>query len=358
MSDGEPKLLDRVRGRLRARHMAASTEKSYVSWIIRFIRYHGLKHPKDMGGEEVSAFLTHLADDRSVAAATQNQALNAIVFLYREVLQIELGSFDATPARRDRRVPVVLTPNEVERLLSRIRGRSQIIAQLMYGCGLRVSEACEIRVKDIDLDRRLLTLRDTKGKHDRVAPLPARLAVPLQAQIDHRAKLHRRDLGREAGHAPIPHAFARKSPGAATEFGWQFLFCGQRSIVDRSTGLLTRFAVHRSAVQRAVKDAARLAMLHKRVTSHTLRHSFATHLLEAGVDIRTVQKLLGHQSVKTTMIYLHTTSDGFPGLVSPLDRLPSSVSHAVGSISDLSMTDGHADADIDPDAGSDDEINA
>ena len=318
------KLLDRVRETMRRRHMAERTEQAYVSWIVRYIRFHKLRHPADMGQEEITEFLSWLATDRKVSASTQNQALNAIAFLYLKVLGQEIGDIEAIRARRTRRLPVVLSPEEVARVLAHLDGQPSLAAQLMYGCGLRVAEACEIRVQNLDLDRGQVVVRSGKGDRDRVVMLPRAARPQLEAQLQRRRHVHERDLAEGGGNAPVPAAYARKSPTAPTSLGWQFLFMARAPIPDPERGgAVFRPPIHRTTVQRAIKQAGHNALLQKRITSHSLRHSFATHLLESGVDIRTVQKLLGHRSVQTTMIYLHVAEQNFPGITSPLDRIRS-----------------------------------
>ncbi len=314
------KLLDQLRQRIRARHYSRQTEKSYVDWTKRFLHYHaasgGWRHPRDLGASDVEAFLTHLAVERRVAASTQNQALNAIVFLYRHVLQIDLGRFEAVRAKRRRRLPVVLSPDEVAAVLDRMRGVHRLMAQLMYGSGLRV--------KDVDLHRHQLLVRQAKGDKDRVVMLPETAASSLEQQLTRRVTIHQRDLERGFGRVVLPAAFARKDASAGQSLGWQFFFPAARVCVYQETGDIVRHHIHPTAVQRAVAAAA--AGLRKRVTCHTLRHSFATHLLEAGVDVRTLQKLLGHTKLETTMIYAHVKTGGPAGVRSPLDALPGALS--------------------------------
>ncbi|MHC4763701.1 MAG: integron integrase [Planctomycetota bacterium] len=317
------KLLDEVRRTIRVRHYSRDTEKTYLHWIERFVRFHAgdgtWRHPQDLGAADVEAFLTDLAVRHKVAASTQNQALNAIIFLYRHVLAQELGNIDAVRAKRPRRMPVVLSRAEVVALFEQMHGPSRLMAQLMYGSGLRVSECCRLRVKDVDLDRMQITVRQGKGDKDRIVMLPQAICSALAEHLAWRTKLHARDLQRGSGWVELPGAFARKEPRAATSLAWQFLFPSRRVCRRSGDGQYTRYHTHPSAIQRAVKEAAAAAGIAKRVTCHTLRHSFATHLLEAGYDVRTVQKLLGHRKLETTMIYTHVMETGPAGVCSPLD---------------------------------------
>lgn len=317
-----PKLLDRVRGKIRLKHYSLRTEEAYVDWIRRFIRHFDKRHPRDMGAAEVEAFLTHLAVAGKVAAATQNQAKSALLFLYREVLETELPWLDNVErARAPKRLPVVLTRTEVQTLLARLDGTHWLVANLLYGAGLRIMEALRLRVKDLDLARREILVRDGKGFKDRVTMLPVALANPLQEHLKRVAELHHRDVAAGYGAVHLPHALERKYPGAATEWGWQYVFPSTTLSVDPLSGETRRHHVQDQAVQRAIRQAVRNAGLAKPATPHTLRHSFATHLLEGGYDIRTVQELLGHADVSTTMIYTHVLNKGGRGVVSPLDRL-------------------------------------
>ncbi|MHC4129569.1 MAG: integron integrase [Planctomycetota bacterium] len=317
------KLLDEVQRTIRVRHYSRDTEKTYLHWIERFVRFHAgdgtWRHPQDLGAADVEAFLTDLAVRHKVAASTQNQALNAIIFLYRHVLAQELGNIDAVRAKRPRRMPVVLSRAEVVALFEQMHGPSRLMAQLMYGSGLRVSECCRLRVKDVDLDRMQITVRQGKGDKDRIVMLPQAICSALAEHLAWRTKLHARDLQRGSGWVELPGAFARKEPRAATSLAWQFLFPSRRVCRRSGDGQYTRYHTHPSAIQRAVKEAAAAAGIAKRVTCHTLRHSFATHLLEAGYDVRTVQKLLGHRKLETTMIYTHVMETGPAGVCSPLD---------------------------------------
>jgi integron integrase len=317
------RLLDQVRRTIRVRHYSRETEKTYLHWIGRFIRFQAAegvwRHPRDLGAADVEAFLTELAVRHKVSASTQNQALNAIISLYRKVLAQELGEIEAVRAKRPRRMPVVLSRSEVRALFDQMHGPGRLMAQLMYGSGLRVSECCRLRIKDVDLQRMQITVRQAKGDKDRIVMLPEVVRLALAEHLAWRKVLHERDLQRGSGWVELPGAFARKEPKAATSLQWQFLFPSRRVARDSEAGQCTRYHTHPSAIQRAVKEAAAAAGIAKRVTCHTLRHSFATHLLEAGYDIRTVQKLLGHRKLETTMIYTHVTEGGPAGVQSPLD---------------------------------------
>jgi integron integrase len=316
----DKKLLDQVRDAIRLKHYSIRTEESYVDWIKRYILFHKKRHPKDMGPAEVEAFLTHLAVEGNVAASTQNQALSALLFLYREVLHQELDApLDSVRAKKPRRLPVVLTPDETRQVIQGMTGVYQLMAKLLYGSGLRLMECVRLRVKDIDFERREIVVRDAKGQHDRVTMLPAGLVAPLQEHLQRVKLLHQQDLKDGYGQVYLPYALDRKSPNAAKEWGWQYVFPSERLSTDPRAGLKRRHHVDESNLQRAVKDAVRLARIAKPASCHTFRHSFATHLLESGYDIRTVQELLGHKDVKTTMIYTHVLNRGGLAVRSPLD---------------------------------------
>lgn len=321
------KLLEQVRHVARVQHLAYATEQCYAAWIERYIRFHGLRHPLEMGAPEVEAFLTDLAVVGRVAASTQNQALSALLFLYREVLRVEIGLLDAVRANRPQRVPAVLSVPEVGALLAAIDRFPTtepygLMARLLYGAGLRLMECCRLRMKDVDLERGQITIRGGKGDKDRYVMLPTTVRYPLERQLQWRRTLHERDLTRGLGRVEMPTALSRKYPHADHELGWQFVFASNRISHDPRTGEIGRHHVHDSAVQRAVTSAVRQLGWTKRVTCHTLRHSFATHLLEQGQDIRTVQELLGHSDVRTTMIYTHVMQKAATRVRSPLDRLP------------------------------------
>lgn len=316
------KLLDQVRDRIRLKNYSYRTEQSYVGWIKRFILFHDKRHPREMGRAEIEAFLTHLAVEGNVAPSTQNQALHAILFLYREILEIPIdGKINALRAQERGRLPTVLTVSEVQRLLGELSGLSHLIASLLYGSGLRVRECLSLRVKDIEFAQHQIIVRGGKGDKDRVTLLPQSVVPALQAQLQVAQALHKRDLAQGHGRAPLPHALERKYPNAEKEWGWQFVFPSATLSRNpqREESPLYRFHLHESKIQRSVKAAAQAAALVKPVTPHTLRHCFATHLLENGYDIRTVQELLGHKDVKTTMIYTHVMQKGPMGVRSPLD---------------------------------------
>lgn len=316
----KPRLLDQVRELLRIRHYSIRTEQAYIQWIRRFIVFNGRRHPADLGATEVTAFLSHLATSRGVAASTQNQALNAILFLYREVLKLTLPWLDDVQrAKKPKRLPVVLTRAEVKFLLAQLEGTSWLKAALIYGGGLRLMECLRLRVKDIDFEYRQLLIRDGKGQKDRVTLLPQNLTEPLQAHLARVKSLHERDLREGFGCVYLPFALAEKYPAAEREWRWQYVFPSKTRSIDSRSGAERRHHAPEDALQRAVKRALQAASIVKPATVHTLRHSFATHLLESGYDIRTVQELLGHSDVKTTMIYTHVLNRGGRGVVSPLD---------------------------------------
>ncbi|MCC7326434.1 MAG: integron integrase [Burkholderiales bacterium] len=326
MSDpSEPppvRLLEQVRLKIRLKHYSLRTEQAYLDWIKRFIYFHGKRHPAQMGAGEIEAFLTHLAVVRNVAASTQNQAKSALLFLYREVLAIELPWLDRVEqARVPARLPVVLSQDEVARVLARLEGTHALIGRLLYGTGMRIMEGLRLRVKDVEFSRRAILIRDGKGQKDRISMLPDGIRHPLRAQIDAALTTHARDVAAGHGHVWLPHALVRKYPNAATDEGWQYVFPAPFRSVDPRSGTVCRHHLGDQAFQRAMRQAVRDAGLRKPATPHTLRHSFATHLLESGYDIRTVQELLGHSKVSTTMIYTHVLNRGGRGVVSPLDRL-------------------------------------
>lgn len=317
-----PRLLDRVRLAIRTRHLSLRTEQAYVQWIRRFILLHDKRHPKDMGAKEIGAFLTHLAVDRHVSASTQNQALSGVLFLYREVLGRDPGELgDVVRARRPRKLPVVLTKDEVKSVLERLTGAHRLMATLLYGSGLRLTECVRLRVKDIDLPYQQITIRDAKGNRDRLTTLPRSFKQDLTNHLGGVRKLHQTDLSRGHGQVHLPTALERKYPSAATDWGWQFVFPSDRVSVDPRSGVMRRHHAAGKSLQRAVREAVRRAEINKPASCHTFRHSFATHLLENGYDIRTVQELLGHKNVKTTMIYTHVLNKGGRGVQSPADDL-------------------------------------
>lgn len=319
-TSGGPKLLDLVRQRLRTLHYSIRTETSYVDWVRRFILFHGKRHPKDMGAAEVESFLSHLAVAGRVSASTQNQAKSALLFLYREVLHIKLPWLDdVTSAKRGERLPVVLTKQEVGQVLSRMSGGNALLARLLYGTGMRLMEGVRLRVKDVDFERREIVVREGKGNKDRVTMLPGGVISELRAHLAEVRTLHERDLNQGFGEVYLPFALARKYPGAGREWGWQYVFPSVKRSVDPRSGVERRHHLDEKGVQRAMKQAVRDSGIVKPATPHTLRHSFATHLLQSGYDIRTVQELLGHKHVETTMRYTHVLNKGGRGVVSPLD---------------------------------------
>jgi integron integrase len=317
-----PELLRRVRLALRTRHYSRRTEKAYAAWVRRFVHFHGARDPADLGAPEVTGYLGHLAAVGRVSASTQNQAFSALLFLYRDVLGRELAGLADTPrAKRPERLPLVLAPEEVRAVLRRMHGVPHLMSSLMYGAGLRLLECCRLRVKDVDFARNEITVHDGKGRKDRVTVLPARLVPPLR---DHLERVERRflgDLEGEAGYVALPDALDRKYPNASREWAWQWVFPASRIHVDGETGERRRHHLHETVLQRAFAVAVREAGLTKPASCHTLRHSFATHLLENGYDIRTIQELLGHADVSTTMIYTHVLNRGGRGVRSPLDLL-------------------------------------
>jgi integron integrase len=318
---GERKLMDVAREKMRTRHMAYRTEQAYLQWVRRYIAYHNRRHPRDLGGAEVEAFLTHLAVDRKVSASTQSQALQALLFLYRVVLGVELPWLDnVTRARRPRRLPVVLSRAEVGAILGRLDGTHWLVASLLYGSGLRVLEALRLRVKDVLIERLELVVRDAKGGKDRVTVLPGILEAPVRKHLQELRAWFEKERVRGAPGVSLPFALAGKYRGASTSWGWQYLFPAPSLCRDPYGGGMIRHHLHEQAIQRAVKEAVRGAGIVQPATCHTFRHCFATHLLEDGYDIRTVQELLGHSDVKTTMIYTHVIKKGAKGVKSPLDR--------------------------------------
>jgi len=316
-----PKLLDQLRTALRVKHYSYRTEKSYISWARRFIYFHNKKHPQAMGTYEVRAFLNYLAQHENVSASTQNQALNALVFLYKHVIQKELGSIDAIRARRPKRLPVVLTQKEVEKVLTFLSGTQAIMVTLLYGSGLRLMECHRLRVKDIDFELRQIVVRDGKGFKDRVTVLPESVIPELKNHLERIKALHQVFSKLGYGEVELPYALQRKYPNAKYEWGWQYVFPAKNISTDPRSGARRRHHIHESTLQRAVKGAVRLAGITKQASCHSFRHSFATHLIENGYDIRTIQELLGHSNVQTTMIYTHVAKKNKLGVKSPMDEL-------------------------------------
>ena len=314
------KLLDQVSDVARFRHLSRRTEETYRSWIKRYIFFHKKRHPRELGSDAVRMFLTHLAVDEHVAASTQNQAFNALLFLYKQVLQIQLPDIDGVVrARASRNLPVVFTKPESNAILAAMNGPSRLIAGLLYGSGLRIMEAVRLRVKDLDFARNEICVRDGKGEHDRLTMLPRSLVVPLRSHIERVRQLHQADLRRGFGEVYLPYALDRKYPNASRALAWQYIFPADKLSVDPRSGKVRRHHINEQNVQRAVKSALRSAGVRKNGSCHSFRHSFATHLLEDGYDIRTVQELLGHKDVRTTMIYTHVLNRGGRGVRSPLD---------------------------------------
>jgi integron integrase len=317
-----PKLLQRMRDALRLERYSLRTEEAYVDWARRYIIFHGKRHPKDLGGKEVAAFLSHLATQRKVSASTQNQAKAALLFLYRKVLDIELAWLDeVVQARTKKRLPVVLTSREVRDMLAELNGTMWLIASMLYGTGMRVLEGLRLRVKDVEFERREIVVRDGKGGKDRVTVLPENLIAPLQGQLTRTKCVHDDDLAQGYGEVWLPDALAIKYPKAARSWGWQYVFPSPQRSLDPRSGIERRHHILPETVQKAVKLAASRAGIVKPCTPHVLRHSFATHLLQSGYDIRTVQELLGHEDVSTTMIYTHVLNRGGRGVRSPLDAM-------------------------------------
>lgn len=318
----QPKLVPRLREALRFRRYSLKTEKNYVHWVVRFIHFHGKRHPQEMGAVEVTAFLNHLANARRVSASTQNQALSALLFLYREVLEVELPWLDGlVRAKSAKRLPTVLTRSEVQAVLAKLSGTRWLMASLLYGAGLRLNECLSLRVKDVDLSGCKLMVRQGKGNKDRVTLLPRSLVTPLTSHLERVKSMHEADLAQGLGEAPLPSALAGKYPKAGYLWAWQFVFPSVNHCQDPYTGRTVRYHLHEKTLQRAIKEATRLARIGKPVGCHTFRHAFATHLLEAGHNIRVVQQLMGHKDVETTMIYTHVMNSSLAEVRSPVDML-------------------------------------
>ncbi len=318
----KPKLLDQLRDKIRTKHYSIRTEKSYLDWNRRFILFHNKKHPQDMGAAEVEQFLTHLAVKLRVASSTQNQALSAILFLYKQVLGIELPWLNnVTRAKRPKRLPVVFSKNEIKAVMANLDGVHWIMANLLYGAGLRLMECLRLRVKDVDFDYQQITIRNGKGMIDRVTMLPKIIENHLQRHLEKAKIIHTRDLTEGYGEVYLPNALERKYPSANKEWGWQYVFHSKKRSLDPRSGKIRRHHLDEKALQRTVKKAIRAARITKAGSCHSLRHSFATHLLESGYDIRTVQELLGHKDIRTTMIYTHVLNKGGKCVISPADML-------------------------------------
>lgn len=315
----EPKLLDKVRFELRTNQYSKKTEASYVNWIKRFILYHNKRHPKEMGADEIKAFINNLVTNHHVSSSTQNQALQGILYLYKNILNKDVGWIEEIKkSSRVKHLPVVLSKKETERVFEHLAGINKIIVSLLYGSGLRLSEALNLRIKDIDFDYKQIIVRDGKGEKDRHTILPDSIIPELKQHLNRVFLKHKKDLRDGKGETILPYALNKKYPAAGKEFVWQYAFPADKFVKDKESGLILRWHIHESTIQRAVKDAVRKAGITKPGSPHTFRHSFATHLLENGYDIRTIQELLGHNSVKTTMIYTHVLNRGL-GVKSPLD---------------------------------------
>ncbi len=317
----KPRLLEQVRNKIRFKHYSIRTEQAYLDWIRRFIFFHNKQHPADMAEAEVEAFLTHLAVERNVASSTQNQAFSALLFLYKEVLGIELVNLKATRSKTPERLPVVLTQSEIKSLFAYLDGTHHLMASLLYGAGLRLMECVRLRVKDIDFGYEQLTVRNGKGDKDRVTMLPHSVINPLRENLEKTQLIHQDDLSEGFGDVYLPFALQRKYLNASKEWGWQYVFPARKRSIDPRSGIHRRHHINEQSLQRAVKKAVVNSHISKPASCHTFRHSFATHLLEAGYDIRTVQELMGHSDVSTTMIYTHVLNKGGKGVNSPLDQL-------------------------------------
>jgi len=319
VSPASKRFIDQLRLFMRTRHMAWATEKTYVLWTRRYIRFHQKRHPADMGAEEIEAYLNYLSVEANVAPGTQAIALNALMFLYRQFLQKDVGKLNYQPAKQKKRVPVVFSHEEALRVIDGLKGSYWLMAMLMYGCGLRVQECLRLRVKDIDFDMKELVVRDGKGGKDRRTVLPEKVMPSLREQIEKVKLLHQQDVRAGYGEVYMPHALSKKYPKAARELAWQFLFPSQVIATDPQSGVLRRHHAHPRSIQKALKKSLQEKAIHKFATCHTFRHSFATRLLEKGYDLRTIQELLGHSDISTTEIYTHVLNKGGRGVVSPVD---------------------------------------
>ncbi len=317
-----PRLMQQLRDKIRVKHYSIRTETAYLDWNKRFILFHNKRHPKTMGAKEVEQFLTYLAVENRVASSTQNQALSAILFMYKEVLNIELPWLvDLTRAKRPEKVPLVFSKKEVQNILANLDGTYWIMAHLLYGAGLRLMECVRLRVKDVDFEMNQITVRDGKGKKDRVTMLPDIVKLHLREHLQKVKIIHQQDLSEGFGEVYLPYALERKYPGASKEWGWQYVFPSRKRSMDPRSKKIRRHHINEQSLQRSIKRAVKAAKTVKQGSSHTLRHSFATHLLESGYDIRTVQELLGHKDVRTTMVYTHVLKKGRQGVISPSDSL-------------------------------------
>ncbi|MBU2508484.1 MAG: integron integrase [Bacteroidetes bacterium] len=320
MAQNKPKLLVQLKLDLRRKNYSIKTEEAYTKWVKEYVIYSGTQHPSSLNKSHVEKFLTYLAVTRRVSASTQNQALSALLYLYKNIIKTEIGWLqDVIRARNSSRIPVVFTKAEVREIFRNIEGVPKIVCSLLYGSGLRLGEALSLRIKDINFEYRQITVRDAKGNKDRITTLPVTLTPELKQHLNKVYLQHKNDVKTGRGRTKLPYALDKKYPNANTEFGWQYAFPANQFIKDNETGLVYRFHIHESTIRRKIKVAIKKAKIIKPASSHTFRHSFATHLLEAGYNIRTIQELLGHSSVKTTMIYTHVINQG-AGVISPLDR--------------------------------------
>ncbi len=317
----EPKLLDKVHTELRTRHYSYRTEEAYINWIKSFVKFHNLKHPNKMGANEISNYINYLAVKRNVASSTQNQALCAVIFLYKHVLKIDISEFDIIWAKKPKKLPVVFTKEEVKQTINNLNGTAWLVGNILYGSGLRLIECLRLRVQDIDFVSNQIIIRNGKGGKDRVSMLPFLVKDALKAKLEDVKKLHLKDLKKGYGKVYLPYALERKYPNASNEFKWQYVFPSGKLSIDPSDGIMRRHHLEESVIQKAVKEAIKKAGINKTAGCHSLRHSFATHLLESGTDIRSIQELLGHSSIDTTMIYTHVLNQGPFGIKSPADIL-------------------------------------